>query len=39
LIETLFEEWYVERHEKNDKMNKLIALAEKKNSPPKAKAE
>ncbi len=39
LIETLFEDWYVERHEKNDKMNKLIALAGKKNSPPKDKAE
>jgi hypothetical protein len=30
LIETLFEEWYVERHEKELKMQKIIQVAQEK---------
>ncbi len=33
LIETLFEEWYIEKHEREAKMAKIIELAKSKTSP------
>jgi hypothetical protein len=39
LIETLFEEWYIERHERTQRMNQIVALAEKKKAPTNQKAD
>ena len=39
LIETLFEEWYIEKHAREEKMAKIIAIAKSKASPLESPAE